>query len=295
MQAAWMLAAAFFFSSMGVCVKYAAAHFTPLEIIFYRGLFGMLFTAALVRMRGVPLATRWPWAHVWRNVIGVSAMGAWFYAMANMPLATAITLNYMSSVWIAAFVLGGALLARNWDELRAQWPLALTVMAGFIGVALTLRPAIAQDQHVAALVGLASGMMAALAYMQVASLGRLGEPETRTVFYFSLGSALAGATATCVGGWHSLATPAAWWLLPMGLLAVLGQLCLTRAYSRGGTMLVANLQYSGIVFAALYGVALFGEYLPLTGWLGIALIGASGMAATLWRGRLRSHPVAGHH
>ena len=53
MQAAWMLAAAFFFSSMGVCVKYAAAHFTPLEIIFYRGLFGMLFTAALVRMRGV--------------------------------------------------------------------------------------------------------------------------------------------------------------------------------------------------------------------------------------------------
>ena len=43
MQAAWMLAAAFFFSSMGVCVKYAAAHFTPLEIIFYRGLFGMLY------------------------------------------------------------------------------------------------------------------------------------------------------------------------------------------------------------------------------------------------------------
>ena len=51
MQAAWMLAAAFFFSSMGVCVKYAAAHFMPLEIIFYRGLFGMLFTTALVHRR----------------------------------------------------------------------------------------------------------------------------------------------------------------------------------------------------------------------------------------------------
>ena len=165
MQAAWMLAAAFFFSSMGVCVKYTAAHFTPLEIIFYRGLFGMLFTAALVRMRGVPLATRWPWAHAWRNVVGVGAMSAWFYAMAHLPLATAMTLNYMSSVWIAVFVLGGALLMRRWDDLRAQWPLALTVAAGFAGVVLILCPAIAQDEHVAGLIGLASGMLAAMAYM----------------------------------------------------------------------------------------------------------------------------------
>lgn len=292
MQAAWMLAAAFFFSSMGVCVKYAAAHFTPLEIIFYRGLFGMLFTAALVRMRGVPLTTRWPWAHAWRNVVGVGAMSAWFYAMAHLPLATAMTLNYMSSVWIAVFVLGGALLMRRWDDLRAQWPLALTVAAGFAGVVLILRPAIAQDEHVAGLIGLASGMLAAMAYMQVAALGRLGEPETRTVFYFSLGSALAGAAATCITGWHGLNTPDAWWLLPVGLLAVLGQLCLTRAYTRSATMLVANLQYSGIVFAALYGVALFGEYLPLTGWLGIILITASGMAASLWRKRLRLKTAA---
>lgn len=292
MQAAWMLAAAFFFSSMGVCVKYAAAHFTPLEIIFYRGLFGMLFTAALVRMRGVPLATRWPWAHAWRNVVGVGAMSAWFYAMAHLPLATAMTLNYMSSVWIAVFVLGGALLMRRWDDLRAQWPLALTVAAGFAGVVLILRPAIAQDEHVAGLIGLASGMLAAMAYMQVAALGRLGEPETRTVFYFSLGSALAGAAATCITGWHGLNTPDAWWLLPVGLLAVLGQLCLTRAYTRSATMLVANLQYSGIVFAALYGVALFGEYLPLTGWLGIVLITASGMAASLWRKRLHLKTAA---
>ena len=292
MQAAWMLAAAFFFSSMGVCVKYAAAHFTPLEIIFYRGLFGMLFTAALVRMRGVPLATRWPWAHAWRNVVGVGAMSAWFYAMAHLPLATAMTLNYMSSVWIAVFVLGGALLMRRWDDLRAQWPLALTVAAGFAGVVLILRPAIAQDEHVAGLIGLASGMLAAMAYMQVAALGRLGEPETRTVFSFSLGSALAGAAATCITGWHGLNTPGAWWLLPVGLLAVLGQLCLTRAYTRSATMLVANLQYSGIVFAALYGVALFGEYLPLTGWLGIILITASGMAASLWRKRLRLKTAA---
>ena len=112
------------------------------------------------------------------------------------------------------------------------------------------------------------------------------------MFYFSLGSALAGAAATCITGWHGLNTPGAWWLLPVGLLAVLGQLCLTRAYTRSATMLAANLQYSGIVFAALYGVTLFGEYLPLTGWLGIILITASGMAASLWRKRLHLKTAA---
>ena len=41
--------------------------------------------------------------HAWRSAIGVFSLGAWFYAIAHLPLATAMTLNYMSSVWIAAF------------------------------------------------------------------------------------------------------------------------------------------------------------------------------------------------
>jgi S-adenosylmethionine uptake transporter len=75
------------------------------------------------------------------------------------------------------------------------------------------------------------------------------------------------------------------WLIPVGALAALGQLCMTRAYTRGATMLVANLQYSGIVFAALYGIALFGERLPLIGWAGMLLIIASGILATQLRAR----------
>lgn len=281
-----MLAASFFFACMSVCVKLAAPHFAPLEIVFYRGLIGLLLTGALARAQGVRLATAYPWGHVWRNVVGVGSMGAWFYAMTGLPLATAMTLNYMSSVWLAAYMLGLALCLGRRQQLREQWPLALTVLAGFAGVALMLRPAIAQNAHMHAVVGLVSGMTAALAYMQVAALGRLGEPNERTVFYFCCGCTLAGAAATCLTGWHSLATPLAWWLLPLGLFAALGQLCLTRAYASGSPLLAANLQYSGIVFAALFGVALFDERLALAGWLGMALIIASGMAATLWRARL---------
>jgi len=79
--------------------------------------------------------------------------------------------------------------------------------------------------------------------------------------------------------------PSALWLLPIGVLAALGQLCMTRAYSSGATMLVANLQYSGIVFAGLFSLLIFGDHLPLIGWLGMGLIVASGIAATVLRAR----------
>jgi hypothetical protein len=71
------------------------------------------------------------------------------------------------------------------------------------------------------------------------------------------------------------------WLIPVGVLASLGQLCMTRAYSHGATLVVANLEYSGIVFGAVYSVLPFGDPIPLRGWAGMALIVGSGIAATL--------------
>ena len=96
----------------GVCVKIASAWFNSAELVFYRGLHRhALHVAAGARSRGVSLRTRYPGMHAWRSLVGVMSLGAWFYAIARLPLATAMTLNYMSSVWIAAFLVGGALLA----------------------------------------------------------------------------------------------------------------------------------------------------------------------------------------
>jgi drug/metabolite transporter (DMT)-like permease len=300
MQALWMVLGALIFATMGVCVKFASAWFSSAELVFYRGLIGVVLLWVFARSRGVSLATRYPGMHAWRSLIGVASMGAWFYAIAHMPLATAMTLNYMSSVWIAAFLVGGALLA--WAPMPGrdgkmprpplQGPLVLTVLTGFGGVVLVLRPTVDDNQGFAGIVGLLSGLTAAFAYLQVVALSRAGEPEARTVFYFALGAAVAGGLATLLGN----ATPwAAWtwghalWLLPVGALAALGQLCMTRAYasstSQGGTLLVANLQYSGIVFAAMYSVLVFGDRIDAAGWAGMALIVASGIAATVLRQR----------
>lgn len=293
MQALWMVLAAFLFASMSVCIKLASVYFNAAELVFYRGLIGIGILWLLARSQQVVLRTSYPWMHAWRSLVGVAAMGAWFYAIGQLPLATAMTLNYMSSVWIAAFFVGGALLAWRPSPVTPlpalQGPLVLTVLAGFAGVVMVLRPSLDQNQMFAGIVGLLSGMSAAFAYLQVVTLSRVGEPETRTVFFFAIGSTLAGGLATLVIGVSDWPGWPAWWLLPIGLLASGGQLCMTRAYASAktqrGTLVVANLQYSGIVFAALYGMALFGDQIPLLGWAGMALIIGSGIAATVLRAR----------
>jgi len=305
-----MVLGAFLFATMSVVVKVASAWFNSGEMVLGRGLIGIVFLWLLSRNRGVSLATRYPGMHAWRSTIGVVSLGAWFYAIAHMPLATAVTLNYMSSVWIAAFLVGGTLLAwvpvpgRDGRVQRPplQGPLVLTVLAGFAGVVLMLKPSDNANEGFAGLLGLLSGLTAAFAYMQVVALSRIGEPELRTVFYFAVGSAVAGAFATAATGFSggdSWTWQHALWLLPIGLLAALGQLCMTRAYAtaktQAGTLVVANLQYSGIVFAAFYSVVLFDDRIDAAGWAGMALIIVSGIAATVLRQRAVPKAPAEEH
>ena len=298
MQALWMLLGAAFFATMGVCVKFGSAHFNSAELVFYRGIVGLVFLGIIAKQKKVSLLTQYPGMHVWRSTIGVLSLSAWFYAIAELPLATAMTLNYMSSVWVAAFLVGGALI--NWkpQDGHSPWsqgPLALSVIAGFAGVVMMLRPTVEQNQIFAGLIGLLSGLAAAFAYMQVMALGRIGEPETRTVFYFAIGTTVAGLIGMAFMGVSTWEWEHAVWLVPVGVFASLGQLCMTRAYSKGATLVVANLQYSGIVFAALYSLLLFGDNIPFIGWAGMALIVLSGMTATLLRARAAPNAPAEEH
>ena len=295
-----MVLSAFVFSTMAVCVKFASSYFNNAELVFYRGVIGVVFMWWFARMRGTSLKTQVLPMHIWRSVVGVVALSAWFYAIAHLPLATAMTLNYMSSVWIAAFLVGGTLMFSKADQkIQSQGPLVATILASFAGVVMLLRPTIDQNQAFAGLIGLLSGLGAAFAYMQVMVLARMGEPEARTVFYFAVGTAIAGALGMVVLGVSPWNWQHALWLLPIGLLASFGQLCMTKAYSmstnHGGTLMVANLQYSGIIFSALYGLVLFGDLIPLLGWAGMGLIMVSAIAATVLRARAAPSAPAEEH
>src|SRR5471032_759592 len=101
---------------------------------------------------------------------------------------------------MALFLIGGAVVL---GAQRVDPRLVATVLVGFVGVALVLHPAMDRDQLAPGLTGLASGMLSALAYLQVTTLGRVGEPEIRVVFYFSCGSFLAGLVLSILGGVHA--------------------------------------------------------------------------------------------
>lgn len=295
-QALWMLLSSLVFALMGVCIKFASEYFNPLEIVFYRGLVGVLALYAATRFTKVTLRTTVPSMHLWRCVVGVISLVGWFYAISVLPLATGMTLNYMSSVWIAVFLMGGALLTQPMGQpLLRQGPLYLAVLCGFAGVAMMLRPTLQPGQEWGAMAGLGSGIFAAMAYLQVSALAKAGEPESRTVFYFSLAAVVMGALGMAVLGLSDWNWAGAVWLLPIGVLALFGQLFMTRAYASGATLVVANLQYMGIVFAGLFSLFFFDDHLPLLGWLGMAVIIASGMAATVLRSRALPQAKAEDH
>lgn len=272
MQSLWMLLASLLFACMGVCVKWAAETHSAVEITFYRSFISLVLMYALVRLRGVSLATpHWRW-QISRGVVGFSALFAYFYAITLLPLVTAVTLNYTSAIFLAIY------LALAGMRLRPGIIGALIV--GLVGVALLLKPSIQADQLFAGLIGLASGVMAGMAYFSVRELGIRGEPVTRTVFYFSL------TASVCAGVWlafselHAVDLKSGLNLFGVAGFATLAQLAMTRAYARGKTLISAALAYSTVIFSSLFGVLLWGEVLAGSAWLAIGLIILSGIAAT---------------
>ena len=277
-----MVTASFLFATMGVCVKLASSDYAAGEIVFYRGLTGALMMLALTRWHGGTLRTRVASMHFWRSLAGVTALSLWFYSIGKLPLATAMTLNYMSSVWMALFLVGGAVAL---GSARIDGRLIGTVLLGFAGVAMILRPTIDEQQLWYGLIGLISGIVSATAYLQVTALGRAGEPEYRIVFYFSLGGIGAGAITLLLNGAHAHSWRGAALLLAVGVLATLAQLMMTRAYSTGRTLVNASLQYLGIAFSFAYGVLLFDDRVTAMALGGMALIVTAGLCATLLRSR----------
>ncbi|MCE4553193.1 DMT family transporter [Roseateles cellulosilyticus] len=286
---ALMVLATLLFATMGVCVKLASDVYAASEIVMYRGLVGMATMALLTRRQGMSLGTKVPGMHVWRSISGVTSLCLWFYAIGKLPLATAMTLNYMSSVWMALFLLGGAVLM---GASKLDWRLMASVLLGFAGVALILRPTLDQQQLWHGLAGLVSGMLSAMAYLQVTALGRAGEPELRVVFYFSAGGAIAGALITAVteGGLHAHSVYGAALLLAVGVFATAAQVCLTRAYAIGRPLVNACLQYLGIVFSFGYGMLLFKDPLTWQATIGMLLIIGAGVIATLLRAKVAPPP-----
>lgn len=270
--------ASFLFALMGLCVKLASTEYGAGEIVLYRSAVGVAVMAVLLKRSGAGWRSPVPAMHFWRSASGVAALCLWFFSIGGLPLATAMTLNYTSSVWMALFLIGGAVLV---GSARVDGRLVAAVLAGFAGVALILKPTLDQEQVLHGLAGLCSGLLSALAYLGVTALGRAGEPETRIVFWFSAGGVLAGAGITLLThGFHAHSARGLALLLAIGLLAATAQLLMTRAYRIGKALSNAALQYLGILFSFVFGVLLFDDPVTASAIAGMLLIVGAGLTAT---------------
>jgi drug/metabolite transporter (DMT)-like permease len=268
-----MLVAGFLFAAMGVFVKIGAEHFSAAELAFYRSFVTLIAVSVYVVATRKTVKSPFIGTHVIRSVVGAISLVGYFYAITRLPLATAQTLNYTSPLFLAivtTVVLG---------ERFSSW-LLVAIVLGFVGVGMLLQPNFEEGKEGAALVGLFSGVLASWAYLSVRTLGRLGEPDWRVVFWFGLiASVFCAVWQLATSTFHALRWDNAWIIIGLGACGTLAQLTMTRAYRTGNTLVVGAFSYSTIVFATVATIVLWDDRLTPLEWAGMAVIIGSGIIA----------------
>ncbi|MBH5329994.1 DMT family transporter [Eikenella sp. S3360] len=276
----WMVISAALFALTSAFAKAAGSRFGFgfNELVFWRMLFGLLAIGLPAWWRGHAFRTPYLVSHLNRSITGSVALLLSFHAIVHLPLATAVTLNYTSSLFLALLsflFLKEQITPRMWAAL----------LMGFGGIVLLLRPTIAADQQLAGLIGLASGLGAGWAYLQVRELSLLGEPSWRVVFYFCcVATAMSGVLAS-IQGWHRLAAESLPYLFGLGVCGTLAQLAMTRAYQVGHKLTVASLSYLTVVFSTLLGIFWLGDSTSWHEIAGMLVIVGAGVLGSFAKGR----------
>lgn len=275
-----MLVASLCFATMGLFIKLASAEGASIgDVIFFRGLVPAIAIATWAILTHRSLKSPVANLHMRRNVFGIAAMWLGFYATTQLPLATAVTLMYTSPLFIA-------LILRFYYQQKNSRIESLTIGLGFLGVIAILKPVLNTQDLWVALGGLAGGAIAALAYLQLRELGKMEEPEWRTVLYFAGTATLSGLAAYVLfpADLIWLQNPLSLgilYLTGIGVFGGVGNLALTRSFGSGSTWLSASLQYSTILISTLYGVLVFGNIPSQSTWLGVFLITGCGVVSSL--------------
>jgi drug/metabolite transporter (DMT)-like permease len=269
----WMLIATFFFALMGTFVKLGGENFTTTELVFYRSSISLFFIMSIMRWNKVSYSSNYIKLHLTRSSIGFISLLFFFYAIKHLPLSTAISLNYTSPLFL------GLLMPLILRRKIKRW-LFLAVAIGFIGVFFILKPTFENQNYFAGLVGLISGLGAAMAYLFVTQLGQLKEPDLRTIFYFTLISTFCSGIMMLFDEIHNIQFKYILILFGLGVSATIAQIAITKAYRVGNTLGNAGLSYLTIIFSTIIGVVWFGEFIDWQTAFGILLIIISGIFAS---------------
>lgn len=274
------------FTLMAVCVKYVAPRIPAGEAVFFRSFFAMPVIVAWMVWTGNlrhGLDTKNPMGHVWRGLVGTSAMIMGFIALGLLPLPEVTALGYAApllTVIFAAMFLG--------ETVRVFRMTA--VIVGLIGVLIVLSPrltvmsvdAASKVQTIGAMAALIAAVFAALAQVFIRKLVST-EQTAAIVFYFSL-TATALSLLTIPFGWVVPTPFEATLLIGVGLMGGVGQILLTESYRHAETGVIAPFEYVSMVLSLILGYLVFAEVPTFTMLVGASLVVAAGLFI-IWRER----------
>ena len=267
----WMLLATASYTLMGAGTKVAVPIAGLAAVLFWRSVFITGLTWALARARGASIRPVNLTLLFWRSLAGFIAMVCYFWALSQVPLATAAALLYINPVLVV--LLAGVLIG----ERVPRGTLPLTLIA-FGGVALIMKPSM-EGSELGAIAALVAGVMAAFAYLAVRKLRETDTTES-IVMSFSVFCVLGAAPFAFSGAFGDPFpdAPSTWMLFVLvGLGAAGGQLAMTEAYRLERASVVGPFSYATVIWSALLGWAFFDEALDPLSTSGIALLLVAGM------------------
>lgn len=269
----WIIIATFFFSLMGSFVKLGSTHFSSVELVFYRSFISLVFLFLYIVISHKEIKTPHLRKQIDRGIVGLLSLAFFFYAIAHLNLGSAMTLNYTSPIFLGFFL-------PFISHQKIKKSIFICTIVGFTGALLILDPHGEWQSWFAGLVGLVSGIGAALAYIHVIQLSKLNEPDWRTVFYFTLVSSIGSGLWISFTDYQKLVWNDIWILIPLGLSATIAQIAMTRAYRLGNSIVIGTLSYLAIVFSGIISLLYFNETMRIEDVLGALMIIISGAIAS---------------
>ena len=282
---AWPLLAAALaaasFSCMDSVIKLMSVRFDAIQLGFFRFAGGSVFAIALWLWRRSPLPSRSAWRmHLLRSALLLCSLLGYFYALTQLPLVQAMTISYMSPIFVAVLavpVLGERPAATIW----------LALAAGLAGVLVAVLPELRATLAGAEgrqLPGMASAALAALSFAGVMLLARRQSASDPiwTILLVQSVLPLVLLVGPAAWAWRPVVIGDVGFILLAGGLGTLGLLSLTFAFTRLEASRVAPFEYTGLVWGTLLGWTLFGE-LPTLGTFASAALIVGGCLLLLLR------------
>ncbi|MBN1587382.1 MAG: DMT family transporter [Candidatus Omnitrophica bacterium] len=260
---AYMFAGSLSFALMGALARVATQRLPFLEVVFFRSLIGLLMIVPVIHYKGQSFRGRHPVFLTLRSFAGFAALCLYFLALSGLPLGLAVMLNYTSPIFTV-------ILAAIFLKERLTLPVGAAVLAAFAGIGLLLKPG-GDWAGWLPWVAVASGLLAAVAYVTIRYLGRFESPGT-IIFYFCLFATLASLPMMLVAGFVLPDTGQCLLLLGIGVVGTVGQMGMTTAYAYADAGRVSTWSYITPLTAFLIGAGVWREIPDLWSALGSLLI-----------------------